>query len=478
MKSLSFGNFQVGMLDDPTVEDRGGFEFASGMDIFSEPGVMKSCTAMTEVGYGVGATPTDVPSYMAVTETASTVKGYIIAGDKVLESATTSGDNWNLFLTNANGNNLGLGIYNDYVWYAAASLLGRAPVGNAAAKNDSYNALPTDAGFHPMMPQAGTLKIGAGRYVSSVDEASAVIQQALKLPVGYRVRSLEEHFTRLFMGTEFGGVHGVDFTHNATVFDWNGIPLASGSALPGTPYPLKLRGMKALLSDGQHLFGFPDNLQNIHRFDGGSFSEYRKLYSSLISGVATGGSVCKHMDGSVLFGGASFNAPGVFEMRNGAICQSYIPSVATPGTARNVTISMVASSFNARVIIGFLDGTDSSYHIQYTYSGADKQNNSVFRSLWHKAKTDKLKRWGGVKLNLKTLPAGTSVAVAYRTTRDAAFSSTQGTITSANQSKPVMFPVNPRSREIQFKFTYTTSTTSTPELLTYDPIFEVINSNR
>ena len=43
------------MVDDPSVEDGGGFEFASGMDMFSEPEVMKASLALEEVSYGVGA---------------------------------------------------------------------------------------------------------------------------------------------------------------------------------------------------------------------------------------------------------------------------------------------------------------------------------------------------------------------------------------------------------------------------------------
>jgi hypothetical protein len=75
------------------------------------------------------------------------------------------------------------------------------------------------------------------------------------------------------------------------------------------------------------------------------------------------------------------------------------------------------------------------------------------------------------------MASGTSVAVSYRTSRDAAFTAA-GTITSANQGKPIMFAAQPRAREIQYKFTYTTSTTNTPELLSYDSIYQVLNSNR
>jgi hypothetical protein len=92
--------------------------------------------------------------------------------------------------------------------------------------------------------------------------------------------------------------------------------------------------------------------------------------------------------------------------------------------------------------------------------------------------TDKLKRWGGVKLNLKALPASTSVKVEYRTDRKASFTDPSITITSSNQDKPAIFAAQPRTREIQYRFTYTINTTSTPEMLSYDPLFEVLNTVR
>src|SRR6185436_4446101 len=106
MQSATFGDFQVGIVDNPSIEDKGGFEFASGMHIFSEPGVLKACAAMTEVTYGASATPTDVPRWMVDTTDASDTRAYIAAGAKILES--TDGITWNLFLTNSQGNNLGL----------------------------------------------------------------------------------------------------------------------------------------------------------------------------------------------------------------------------------------------------------------------------------------------------------------------------------------------------------------------------------
>lgn len=295
MPSASFKNFQIGIVDDPSIEDQGGFEFASGMDIFSEPGVIKATNAMTSVSYGVGATPTDVPRWMVDTADGSNTRAYIAAGDKILES--TDGTTFNLFLTNANGNILGLEIFNGYVWYAATTKLGRAPVGNAAAKNDNFLTIDSDSEYHPMIRQGGTLKGGAGRYVFSVDEAGALSSQPLKLANGYRIKSLGEHFTKLFAGTLFGAGLGAITTQDASVFDWRGTVLATGSALPDNTYPVKMRGMNALLGDGSNLYGFPDNLRHVYIFDGARFTLFRKIFSNaiLVSSVNPG-AVAQHLE--------------------------------------------------------------------------------------------------------------------------------------------------------------------------------------
>jgi len=476
MKSTTFKHFEIGMVEDPTDEEHGGFEFASGMDIFSEPGVINACYAMATVCFGASATPTAVPTVMVDTTDGSTVRAYIIAGAKILES--TNGTTWNLFLTNGNGANTGLGIWAGYVIYPCGTTIGRTLVGNAAAANDSYIAtLDNDADHHPVIAQGGTLKIGAGRYVASLDEAFAFTARAMKLPTEYRVRCLAEHFTKLFMGTRTGAMGDAVTNFDSSVFDWRGTVLSSGSALPDTPYPMKLRGMNALLSDGRNLYAFPDQNGDILIHDGIGFMQHRSLGHLFPLGLTVGkGGVNQHGDNTILFAGLAASVPGVFQMDGKAICQAFVPSTATPGVDASFNIGFVKTSFNGVVFIGYYRTADTSYHLEY--STGNKQNNAMMRTLWHRIQTDKLKRWYGVKLNLKPLAASTSVAVAYRTSRDASFTDSGYTITSTNQDKPVILAVQPRSREIQFKFTYTTATTNTPELLSYDPLYDILNATR
>jgi hypothetical protein len=473
MRISSYGNFQVGMVDDPSVEDKGGFEFASGIDIFSEPGVLKACNLMTSIPGSFG---TSLPRFMATDN--NEASSYLAIGDKVYRS--TDGETWSSFLTDSQGTILGLEMFNGYVWYAASTKLGRCPVNDAPSKNDSFATINSGI-IHPMVKQGGTLKIGCSRYVASVDEASVVTTQALKLPIGMITTTLEDYLTRLFAGvgsyvTEGGTAIGTTSIAEASVFDWRGTVLSSGSALPDNVHKIRMRNMNALVSDGSRLFAFPDLLRNIHVFDGVRFVEYRKLYSDAFTATATRhGAVSQSID-SLLFSGDFTVGAGVFQMKSGAVCQAFVPSSITPGATSTIRIGFVKAAFNGRVLIGYLDnGGTARLEISST---TDKQNSAFIRTVWHRMGTDKLKRMIGVKPNAKPLASGCSIAVGYRTTRNAAFTDSGYTITSANQDKPVILAVQPRSREIQFQFTLTTNGVNTPELLPYDVLYEPLNSIR
>jgi hypothetical protein len=485
MRIATYGNFQRGIVDDPSVEDQGGFEFASGMDIFSEPGVLKACLAMEAVtrDSGIG-TLNALPLWMVDVAEGSSTRTYICFGSKIIHSnsgALNSGQNWELFITNSQGTILGMAAWAQYLAYASETKLGRVAIHNAATQSDSYASLNGDPEHHPMFIQGGALKIGDGRYVDSLSESYVFSNQVMKVPHDYRVKCLADIFGKLIIGTKFGAKQGTTTTHDASSFGWRGTVLSSGSALPDEVYPLKLRGMHALIYDGQALYGFPDQEGDIYIFDGARFKPYRKLFPTGINNYLEvyPGAVGQHFD-TLLFAGESSWSPGVSQMKDGIICQSFVPSQASPLDASPgvITIGFVKQAYNGRVFIGYYRATSSTYHIEVTSQANNRQNNAKVRTLWHRVGTDKLKRWYGLKLNLKPMTTSTAVSVAYRTGRDQAFTSLAQTVTPATQDKPILFPLNPRTREIQFELTYTSYSTGSPELLSYDLLYDIINSIR
>jgi hypothetical protein len=480
MKSLPFAGFQVGIVDDPFNDTNGGFEFASGMDIFSEPGVLKACNALAEVSYGTGATPTATPLWMVDTiDSLGATHAYIATGTKLLES--TDGSTFNLFLTNSKGVNKGLGVFGDFVYYAADGYIGLVQIGVGGGAIDNYYTYGTytASDYYPIIQQGGTLKIAAGRYITSVDESLTFTPQAFKLPTNNLILCLTDHFDNIYIGGKWGYAGG-STAYDSSVFTWRGTVLSSGSALPDTVYKMKLQGMNALLSDGRILYAFPDSTGEILTFDSVGFPIARKLFYVANKGSLTvrPGAVSQYKD-SILFAGDTNVVPGVFQMQGGVICQSFVPSGATPGVDSSITIGFIKVAFDGSVYIGYKKASDSSYHIEKTTT--NRQNGAVVRTVWHHAGgiknryVDHLKRWCGVKFNLKPMASGCSIKVEYRTDTNASFTDSGVTVDSSNQEKPAIFPAQPRSRSIQFRFTYTTSGSNTPEMFSYDVLFEVLS---
>jgi len=471
------------MVDNPSVENGGGFEFASGMDIFTEPGILKASYAMTEVTYGSGAAPTALPLAGLYVNVPSGF--YVATGSKILIS--TDGSTFDVFITNEQGTNKGLGHWNGFIVYLSAQYLGRVSVGlPVSGQSDThidFTANQFVSNYIPMVKQGGTLKIASSRYVHSVDEAFAATFQALKLQNELYAQTVTNHFSKLYVGTSPDPNGGLAIGIGSSVFGWDGIVLSSGSALPGSAYEMTQRGMHALITDSRTLYGFPDQTAEVHIFDGAGFSLLRKLFYVANKGrLAVNAASVEQYDDTILFAGNTDVVPGVFQMQGRAVCQAFVPAGATPGVDASINISFVkrgaslGTTGQAILYIGYFKSSDSSYHIEKTTT--NRQNNAIVKTLWHRMGTDRLKRWGGVKLNLKDLPSGTSVKVEYRTDRRASFTDPSITITSANQNKPAIFTAHPRTREIQFQFTYTTNGTSTPELLSYDPLFEILNTVR
>lgn len=477
MRVSTYGNFQVGILENPSIEDKGGFEFASGMDIFSEPGVLKACQKMKSVTLNGGLTLDGVLNDIDITSDTGFL-GFAICNDKVIKS--TDGDNWSTFLTNSNGAMFGLKVFNGYLFYASVNKLGNTIITSSAGKNDNFASLTTNY-YHPLAVQGGTLKVGHDRYIASINEAFSFTSQAMKMPNGYSAKTLADHLSRLYIGSFYGNIGSGHTVDDATVFDWPGTVLSTGSALPLTSYPLKLRGMNAIYSDNGRLFAFPGVHGNVYFFNGIGFEPLRTISPKSVndSNIIIAPSGVTTHESTILFGGDMTDHPGVFQMQGGAICQSFIPSQVTPGQSVQVQIGFVKSAFEGRVLIGYakIGGGGPSYYLDISDT-ANKQTGSFIRTVWHREKTDKLKRWAGVKLDLKPLASGCSVSIGYRTERDASFTDSGYTITSTNQDKPVILAAQPRSREIQWKFTYTTNANNTPELLSYDNIFDVLNTLR
>lgn len=479
MKSASFANFQVGMVDDPSVEDQGGFEFAAGMDIFSEKGVIKPGFKLEEVPLDTGVTLDALPTHMVRNKNEAGANSYFAVGDKILKQPT--GNAIEDFATNALGTIDGLGAWVNDIVYTKGNNLGRINIGGSG-QDDSFATLSSESSrAHPIIDQAGTLKIGNRQYVDSLDESFTLRTQALKLPRYAEAVSLADYQNDVFVGGSMQYNASMNIaTNEATVYRWNGIPFSTGSALPTSVYRSEKFIARAQVSANRTLWALPAEDYAIYYFDGAGFALFKRFSTDFLDTLRPNHeSVCEYKEG-FLFTGDSTRAPGVFHFQEGALCQSFI----FPDTiSSDVEAGFVKLGYNNKVYVGIKDNDDDSCYIlrETVY----RQNQAYMATLWHRIGTDQNKRWRGVKLNLKPLPDNCGVRIYYRTQRNASFTDS-GIVVGLgqyNQDRPLIFSAQPRSREIQFKFVFTTPVLEVPgnvdvcpELLSYDVLFDRINS--
>jgi hypothetical protein len=111
--------------------------------------------------------------------------------------------------------------------------------------------------------------------------------------------------------------------------------------------------MNALLADGDTLYGFPDSLRHVYYYSGATFKQLRRINTDAISVLAANpGAVSQHQE-TILFSGSFLAGAGVFQMRNGAVCQAFVPAGVTPGATATVNVGFVKSTFGGAVLIGY-----------------------------------------------------------------------------------------------------------------------------
>lgn len=221
--------FQGGLADSQYAGNPNSLAEIVGLDLHSEPGILKVSQALVKES---GSNIDDVVSQIVV---CSDGKGYLFqkTNGKIF-SRTTAGV-YNLEATNtaASPGILDAAEYNGYVYYSAASKLGRWQKGTAwSARNDAFATFTNgNTLYHPMYVKNGVLYIGDGFLVAQVDDStgSAIFSpNALDIPTQYIVQCLGEVENDLLVGATTNTIlvdtqifrwntYSVSFTNNDSV---------------------------------------------------------------------------------------------------------------------------------------------------------------------------------------------------------------------------------------------------------------------
>ena len=236
-----------------------GFGDIRNLDILSSPGVATLNNKVTKRS----GTIVDSTVNWFVRDPVNT--GSLVAYDAggSFYNTNDSGSTWGeLAGAPASGGGQGAVIWKNYLVSAYASkLVLYGTLTSTAIWRDSWKTIDQDNSWHPMIISRNDGKIygGAGRYLFSLEEASGqtfdagnpntytFTQQALDLPAGYSIKTLEELGNNLMIGTIAAAGHGA--LKIADIFPWD-----RSSVSFNLPLSLNVNGVHALLTVNNILY--------------------------------------------------------------------------------------------------------------------------------------------------------------------------------------------------------------------------------
>lgn len=261
---------QGGIADSNYLGGKNSVADMLGLDIHSEPGVIKVNAAMS-------------------LDSASTIDGFIQAvvscsdGNSYFFSAD-SGKVWSrdifgvytLVATISNGNDnrtLGAMEYKGWIYYATSNIIGRWQLGTAwSTRNDNYATFTNGSTglsitpFHPMQIVNAVLYIGDQNLVAQVDTGT-FSASALDVSTPYLIKCLGQLGTDLLVGT-----YTSSSVVAAQIFRWNtwSISFTNSDPIPEV-------GLNAFLVLDNNILVHAGTKGNIYLYDGVQLKPYKKM---------------------------------------------------------------------------------------------------------------------------------------------------------------------------------------------------------
>lgn len=351
-----------------------GYADVRGLDVFTVPGV----TLLSNVSTLNSATTVDNLVNWIVRDPVTTTKAYAVdnAGQVYVGTYATGAWSWaEVAGETAGGHGNGLCIWKDYLFVARDAFLDvYGPLSGSAAWSNSWQAIDSDALWHPMTVSKinGKLCGGAGKYIFTLDEATGTFapgtgstftwtEQALDLPSAYRIKCLAELGNNLMIGTWQGS--SVNDIRIADIFPWD-----YNSTSFSQPITLDEYGVHAMLNDGNTLIILAGINGRIYKSNGAYATPIAQLPQDLSGGkylTYYPGAICNYK-GRVFFGVSSggtttfVDGMGVYSLnqtgRGTVITLEHGISAANFGSASTVNIGALLPVSKDNLFISWRSG--------------------------------------------------------------------------------------------------------------------------
>jgi hypothetical protein len=215
--STTITRFDGGLSDSPLLGIKGSFYDGVGVDFRTIPGAV---TAHQRLKKDSGDTVTELCKFAV---SATDENSYWFSNESGKIWRRTSAGIWSLLMTNTNGACVGACEFNDYLYYATTTKLGRyGPLSGSPSASHSWQDL-NSAAYHPMCVQLLNLVVGNDTTLATVDDAGTFTSNGtsssitfLSLPPAHSIRCLVP-----FNGKVLVGTYTLDSSSRAFLLNWD-----------------------------------------------------------------------------------------------------------------------------------------------------------------------------------------------------------------------------------------------------------------
>ena len=444
-----------GLSDSPEIGIKNSFSWGQGLDIHSEPRVLKVLQKLTKKS---GTTVTD----LVKTSIACSDGNTYLFGDGGKIYKRTSAGVYSLVYTDANGAILGSGEHNGYLYWATASKLSRKPIPGASDWSDivhDWKTLTADSNYHPMTVCWEELYIGCANDLASVDISGTFTSSALDLPPEERIRCLNPASSYIVLHTWKGNT-----INEGRIFTWDSLGLSYLTISETLE-----TGIRASLFLKNFLYIWAGISGNFYYFDSSQLQLLKRLpgvYSSSIFGEVFPEAVTVRQS-AVLFGMSAGSGAasklGVYGWgqynKNYPLVLSYDYPIST-GTTTSIKIGIVKQIGNV-TLVSWKDG--SSYGVDEIDEAA-KQTMGIYESVIFDNETPfQKKRFTKFTLKHRKLPADCSITLKYR----ADYNSSWTTIGTSSTENSIIAHLSKvfEAYNLQLRIELNTNANVSPELI-------------
>ncbi len=356
----------------------------------------------------------------------------------------------------------------------------------------------------PMKVFAGVLNIGNDRYISTVDSSGAFVANALTLPAGYTVRSLEVLGDYLIISA--------DFAASTRIFLWTG-----GTATFQEAYDIPEITAPVLVSKEGRVYAIGSQIYQLNEVSYTTIFPYSTF--GLLFPISPSLAIDSPILGEtavwrnrILFGvdqpnGGTANADdvgGVWQMGNNELQTMYsyqmIPMINTLAfllptssvssyTPFDVQTGGIYADHTSVLKIGFRDTNASSTSAQYGIATLDtvytpvNSNYAYYVTLPINCDTDVNKIFHSIRLTMGATAA--NIGVYYRLNTD--FTTIYAGTTASNwtflknvsnTTNNIPVPIRQMGRNIQFKFVFIPTGSTSPQISDYTLVYELLDQYR